>query len=112
MKRIRGRFHVAPATASKAFQLLQKNGHVYRSGKYFHAGDRAKARRISVGKDIRAIGLEGSSDFRHLNPTYLDIREDHVGYLMAHALIGDIAVEKGARGYLRVNAEIVERLTS
>lgn len=35
-----------------------------------------------------------------------------IGYLMAHALIGDIPIERSSRGFIRTNALIVERTTT
>lgn len=74
--------------------------------------DWCSRQRLRVPGRISILSLENrfASVFR--NFSHLDMQIDRVGYLMAHAIIGDIPIERTDRGFIRTRAEIVERTTT
>ncbi|MBD3391641.1 MAG: GntR family transcriptional regulator [Chitinivibrionales bacterium] len=72
----------------------------------------ARGAKIRVPEDLAIIGLENNSDFFSDGITTVEPDWETIGYLMAHALIGDFDLEKTSRGFMRVAANVHERLTT
>lgn len=72
----------------------------------------AAQQRIRVPADLSILTLDDAPAYYHLGITRCRLDWEAVGYLMAHALIGDFPIEKTTRGYLRVHARVVEKLTT
>jgi hypothetical protein len=72
----------------------------------------AKSHRIRIPQDLSIIGLQNDPAYYHLGLTMFEHDFDAIGYLMAHAVIGDFPIEKTSKGYLRTRAIITERLTT
>jgi DNA-binding transcriptional regulator YhcF (GntR family) len=85
---------------------------------FSNAGDAVQARnwcveqRIDVPGNIKIIALENNPRFYHEGISCCEIDWENVGYLMAHALIGDIPIEKTRHGYIGCPAHIIERMTT
>jgi hypothetical protein len=62
-----------------------------------------------VPRALSIIGLENNPDFAHHGLTTCAEDWDTMGYLMAHAVIGDFAVAKTRRGFLRTSALMLKR---
>jgi hypothetical protein len=56
--------------------------------------------------------VENDPAYYHLGLTYCYPDFARLGYLMAHALIGDFPVEKTTRGSIRMHTLVVEKLTT
>jgi len=72
----------------------------------------ARARRIDVPRDVALIGLENDPSLYHHGLTRCDPDFESIGYLMAHALIGDFAVPTDRAGILPNRAYMVEKATT
>jgi DNA-binding GntR family transcriptional regulator len=65
-----------------------------------------------VPADTEVVGLENDPAWYHLGITYCGPDWQRLGYMMAHALIGDISLERTGKGFLRSGAMVRERLTT
>jgi hypothetical protein len=72
----------------------------------------ARARRIDVPRDVALIGLENDPSLYHHGLTRCDPDFESMGYLMAHALIGDFEVATDRCGNLPNRAYMVEKATT
>jgi DNA-binding transcriptional regulator YhcF (GntR family) len=72
----------------------------------------AQARGLNVPRDVAVLSLENDPSYYHLGITCCEPDWESIGYVMAHALLKDIPVEKTRRGFLRVGARVVQRLTT
>jgi DNA-binding LacI/PurR family transcriptional regulator len=72
----------------------------------------AKRMRINNPSRLSILSLENNPDFATLNLSYVDMQIERIGYLMAHAIIGDIPIERTTKGFVRVGARVVERVTT
>lgn len=68
--------------------------------------------RVAVPSQVNVIGVQ--DDPRHYASaiTYCGPDFETTGYLMAHAILGDLPVARTGRGYLRTPAHVVERQTT
>jgi len=67
---------------------------------------------VQVPKDLSIISSEHDPDFYHLGLTCCFPDYEQIGYQMAHALIGDPAIARTSKGFLRTNALLVDQLTT
>jgi DNA-binding transcriptional regulator YhcF (GntR family) len=85
--------------------------------------DWAEKNRIRVPQDLAIVGIhtpldvaiapiEDDSHFHHLGISCCVCDWERIGYLMAHAVIGDIPIEKTSKGFIRVGALMLERQTT
>lgn len=70
-----------------------------------------KARR-AVPREISLLGFGNDHRFFHEGITTCVPDWRTIGYLMAHALLGDLDIQRGRKGYLRVPACVLERRTT
>ncbi len=68
--------------------------------------------RIAVGERILLLSYENNPAFFGYGITACISDWETDGYLMAHALIGDIPIARTSRGFIRSRARILRRLTS
>jgi len=68
--------------------------------------------RVRLGEDVFLLSFDNNPDFfgRGISACISDWETD--GYLMAHALIGDIPIARTRRGFIRAQARILRRLTA
>lgn len=74
--------------------------------------DWARTNRIRVPRDLSIVAFSDGQLGRERGITCCVPDWDRIGYLMAHAIIGDIPVERSSKGFLRAQARVVERLTA
>lgn len=79
--------------AADALPALEKTGH-------------------AVPKDASVVTLEDSPRYYHLGLTACAPDWDLVGYLMAHAIIGDFPLERTHRRFIKIPCPPVERFTT
>lgn len=72
----------------------------------------ARERRLHVPRDLSILSLENDPRYYHLSISCCEPDWDTIGYLMAHAILGDIAVERTTRGFLRTRARVVGKMTT
>lgn len=65
---------------------------------------------VPAGRAI--VSFENNPDYFHHGITSIMLDNETIGYNLAHALIGDIPVETTRRGYVRMHAVVVERVTT
>ncbi|MBN1669859.1 MAG: GntR family transcriptional regulator [Kiritimatiellae bacterium] len=63
-------------------------------------------------RDTLIIGMENDPRYYHLGISACVPNWERIGYLMAHALIGDIPVDKTRRGLIRMKMDLLERGTT
>ncbi len=68
--------------------------------------------KVRVPKQLSILSLQNKPENFHLGLTSCVPDWDSIGYTMAHALIGDIKVEKTSKGYIRCKSIILERQTT
>jgi hypothetical protein len=71
-----------------------------------------KPRRIKIPQQKAVIGLENNPAYSEYGITSCVIDHSTIGYLMAHALIGDIPLEHTRTGLVRTRAIVIERQTT
>ncbi|MBD3243135.1 MAG: hypothetical protein GF331_21265 [Chitinivibrionales bacterium] len=74
--------------------------------------DWAHRRRLHVPANLAVIGLENDPAFYHRGLSRVDPDWSSMGYMMAHALIGDFAVPTGPGRVIETRARVVEKLTT
>lgn len=67
---------------------------------------------VDVPGRVSIVSLENSPAFAHRGISGCVEDWEASGYLMAHALIGDVPVKKSRRGFIACDARIVHRLTT
>ncbi len=67
---------------------------------------------IEVPRDVWLLTLDGQAKNFPLGLSACAPDWDTIGYLMAHAILGDIPLKRTRRGFLRVPSPVVERLTT
>jgi DNA-binding transcriptional regulator YhcF (GntR family) len=72
----------------------------------------AREHRVGIPGDVAIIGLENDPSLYHLGLTRCNPDFTGLGYLMAHAIIGDFDVPTDTRGMLPNRAWIVEKRTT
>jgi DNA-binding GntR family transcriptional regulator len=111
---LEGRLEVAKDFAS-LFSEVCKPGSVWVFSTDYEA-DRAlqwaRNNGIGVPEQLAIIGLENNSDYFPKGITTVEPDWETIGYLMAHAIIGDFGLERTSRGYMRIAASVHERLTT
>lgn len=71
---------------------------------------RALKRRIA--RDVSVVSLEDNPHYYHMGLSCCAPDYDRIGYLAAHAALGDIPVARTRQGFIRTEACVVERLTT
>jgi len=71
-----------------------------------------QAKSIMVPKRISFLVLESEPRFFHLGISTCIPDFTGLGYVAAHAIIGDIPVKKSTKGYLQTTCSVVEKLTT
>ncbi len=74
--------------------------------------DWARENRIRVPQDLAIISLVDDPGMTHRGISCCIADQEREGHLMAHVLIGDIPVRRTTKGYVRVDPEMRERLTT
>ncbi|MBD3392637.1 MAG: GntR family transcriptional regulator [Chitinivibrionales bacterium] len=74
--------------------------------------DEARKAGLAVPRDVAVLSLEDDPRYYHLGISYCGPDHDQLGYLLAHALIGDIPIAKTSKGYIRTSGMVIEKLTS
>ncbi|MBN1671389.1 MAG: GntR family transcriptional regulator [Kiritimatiellae bacterium] len=72
----------------------------------------ARKRRLAVPADVSVVTLEDNPAFLTEGLAACCMDWNTTGYLMAHALIGDIPVNRTRKGFLRVRCRVIERFTA
>lgn len=68
--------------------------------------------RIRVPEDLAIIALRNRPATVHTGVSVCTLDWNNAGYLMAHALLGDISYERTRKGFMRIGAQIVHRRTT
>lgn len=66
----------------------------------------------SVPQDVAIAGFQNDPRYYHLGISTCGPDWDNMGYVMAHAIIGDIKLAKSRRGFVKVRCHMVEKLTT
>ncbi len=67
---------------------------------------------VAVPRDLSIIALENDSRYLHHGLTTCVEDWETIGYLMAHAIIGDFTVAKTTKGFVRPAAVVLQRSTT
>lgn len=70
------------------------------------------ANRRRAPNDVSIIGLQNDPAYYHLGISRVEADWEGIGYLMAHAIMGDFAVPRTTRGFIRVGAKLMRKSTS
>jgi DNA-binding transcriptional regulator YhcF (GntR family) len=65
-----------------------------------------------VPRDVSVIGFQNDPRYYHLGISTCGPDWDSIGYVMAHALIGDIKQARSKKGFLRVSSHMLDKLTT
>ena len=76
------------------------------------AANWARSRGIQIPKQLSIIGLENNPQYYSLGITRFEPDWERIGYLMAHAIVGDIPIAKTTKGFIRTPVRAVEKLTT
>ncbi len=68
--------------------------------------------RVAVPDRVSLLSLEDDPRFLHENISAAAPDWDQVGYLMAHALLGDLSLERTHRGFVRLPVPLTTRVTT
>ncbi len=71
-----------------------------------------RLQRIAVPRRLSILSLENDAAHFGSGISCADIDWENVGYLMAHAVIGDIPVARTRRGFIRCGARVIGRGTT
>lgn len=74
--------------------------------------DWTRIHNVRVPEEMKVIGLENNPRFFHLGISSCFIDWGLAGYQLAHAVIRDFPVKHTGRGFIRVGAKILDRLTT
>jgi DNA-binding LacI/PurR family transcriptional regulator len=72
----------------------------------------ARSRGIKVPAQLGVISLENNPAYYHLGLSYCGPDWENIGYMMAHAVIGDFPLPKTSRGFVRTQALLLEKQTT
>lgn len=105
--------HFSPdAFAACAAHLDARIWIFFRDQMAAEAMDWLKRHGKSVPQDVAIAGFQNDPRFYHLGISTCGPDWDNMGYVMAHAIIGDIKVAKSRRGFVKVRCHMVEKLTT
>jgi DNA-binding transcriptional regulator YhcF (GntR family) len=76
------------------------------------ARDWCAARGVRVPGDVGIIALDSDPRTYHLGISRCEPDWERTGFVIAHALIGDVDLERTRRGFLRQGARVVEKATT
>ncbi|HAO99863.1 MAG TPA: hypothetical protein DCQ83_07440 [Fibrobacteres bacterium] len=65
-----------------------------------------------VPQDVGLVGFQNDPRYYHLGLSTCGADWDQMGYMMAHSLIGDVKLAHSGRGFLKVNCQLVDKLTT
>ncbi|MBD3243520.1 MAG: hypothetical protein GF331_23220 [Chitinivibrionales bacterium] len=71
-----------------------------------------RTQRIPVPRQLAIIGLENNPAYFHLGMSSCVPDWDGIGYLMAHALMQDFAIENTGKGFIQTRAKMIYRTTA
>lgn len=71
---------------------------------------RQRGRRVP--QDVAIAGFQNDPQYYHLGISTCGPDWDGMGYVMAHALVGDIRLARSGRGFLKVRCRMTEKLTT
>jgi hypothetical protein len=71
-----------------------------------------RARGARVPRDVGIITLESDPRTYHLGISRCEPDWERVGFVLAHAVIGDVPLERTTRGFVRQGARVVEKMTT
>ncbi|MBN1676696.1 MAG: GntR family transcriptional regulator [Kiritimatiellae bacterium] len=74
--------------------------------------DWCKRHGVRVPGELEVISMESTDQYLERGMTVCEPDWESAGYMLAHALMEDIPIEKSGRGYLQTTARLVERLTT
>lgn len=74
--------------------------------------DALHKRNARIPESVSVISLENDPHYLHLGLSSCAPDWDLVGYLLAHALLGDMQLERTSRGFIRVASPVVDRQTT
>ncbi len=72
----------------------------------------AQRNRVKVPEQLPLLSVDDDPDYHDLSLSRCELDWEGVGYLMAHAIIGDFAVPTTEEGVVRVRARVVGKLTT
>lgn len=99
---------------ARTFDLSRKAG-MWVFQKDAHAAEAlvwANAVRMAVPDRLQIISLDDDPACHHLGLTRCELDWEGLGYLMAHAIIGDFSVPHTDEGVIRARARVVGKLTT
>jgi DNA-binding LacI/PurR family transcriptional regulator len=67
---------------------------------------------IGISQEAALVSLENNTAFFHHNISACAPDFNRIGYLMAHALLGDIPLNKSLRNFIRFEVPIIHRQTT
>jgi hypothetical protein len=67
---------------------------------------------VKVPAQLSLLSLDDDPDYHHLGLSRCELDWEGIGYLMAHAIIGDFQVPTTEEGVIRARARVVEKLTT
>jgi hypothetical protein len=67
---------------------------------------------IRVPQDMSVIGFQNDPRNYHLGISTCGPDWDSMGYIMAHALVGDVKLARSKKGFLKVRCHMVDKLTT
>jgi DNA-binding transcriptional regulator YhcF (GntR family) len=76
------------------------------------AMDWLRARGKSVPQDVAIAGFQNDPRYYHLGISTCGPDWDNMGYVMAHAIVGDIKLAKSRKGFVKVRCHMVDKLTT
>ncbi|MCD6024913.1 MAG: Bacterial regulatory protein gntR family [Fibrobacteria bacterium] len=83
-----------------------------RDGMASEAMEWTRERGLRVPQDISIIGLQNDPRYYHLGISSCGPDWDGMGYVMAHAIIGDVKLARSQKGFLKVRSQMVNKLTT
>lgn len=72
----------------------------------------ARKSKVAVPGRLSIVSCDSGPVYCHHGLTRCEADWESIGYLMAHAIIGDFAVERTGRRFLRLRARTIEKLTT
>jgi DNA-binding transcriptional regulator YhcF (GntR family) len=72
----------------------------------------AREHGVRIPQDVSIIGLQNDPRYYHLGISTCGPDWDAMGYVMAHAIIGDVKMARSQKGFLKVRAQVVNKLTT
>jgi DNA-binding transcriptional regulator YhcF (GntR family) len=67
---------------------------------------------IAIARDVSLLSLENDPQWLHRSLSACAPDYDRIGYLMAHAILGDIPLQRTGRGFIRIEVPLIERQTT